>query len=1227
MHASMRRVAGGLLTATLTATFLGALGTTSAIGATVASGSDFSVERAPGGYAVTLELDTPLPVKDDAPTLVVDGKDIGIATESLKGDTLTVLTSDPAVADASSVEAGWASRGASAKVERTGEVAQPEDLADPATLETLDANPASTGTYEYTQADYDFGTQSVALANIGGVRGEMQGRLYLPKTGGKRPVVLLLHGRHSTCYAEGSSSASLAWPCSGTRPLSIPSYAGYDGTGQALASHGYAVISISANAVNANDNPRSPDQGAQARGQLVLDTLSLLRKADAGQPVTLHDDARDLDVTLDDALQDPLTAADLQGRFDLSDVGLMGHSRGGEGITSAATLNAALDEPFGIKSLLPLAPVDFGRMTVPNVPLNVVLPYCDGDVSNQQGQHMLDDSRYAFDDDALRAGTWVMGANHNFFNTVWTPGKFPAGVSDDWGATSTNQTCGPVPAVAATSIRLSADAQYDLGTAYMAGWFRLTLGGEKQFLPMFDGSGTRPEVVGNADVRTVTTAPSSARSTLTSFESTSSLVRTSGLATAQPCASLTGRTIPAAAPACSTLASSQVPHWTPASNGGNVPATPVTRFTWTGDTGAVLVTVPKAKRDATGFDRLSLKVAADETVVTGTDLTLAVKDGSGATWSSKVSALNPYALVRLPAPSDSTTTVLKKIVLQQVNVPTSTLEDAGLDVSDVREVRLTAATGADATTTGAAYLSDLAWESSSLGTPTVKKENTVNVFAAAVEEGASAGTADVGVYLAQPATKPVVAYVSVLGSASGRAGIAMEKVTFAPGETCKVVTGSILGDSLASTSASTAVKVSAINTSGAVMGAKAFGYLTVREDDGVTGSATALPPVGAQGDPCEELARSTEVGAVTVDDPTPAPGGAVTLTASGYRSGEGVTFSLGSSTLGTAIADPSGKAVLSATVPADAAIGEATVKAVGAGYGLTSTGSLEVLTETSTALAIDPELPAINQPVTLTATVTGGDGGTVTFADGDTVLGTSVVEGGTATLAVPGFKAGSHELVASLAKTATAQASQSGAVSFTLTKGASTIALVMASAESTFGDALKGAVAVAGADEGTVTVTVAGTPVTVRLDAQGTGRFELPATLKVGSHTVSAVFDGTDEVEASGTATADVTVVKRATTTVTNATSSVKRSATYRVRATVSPTVAGVAPSGSVRVYVKAPGAKSFTWAKTVRLSGGTVVTTLKAPRTKGTLSVRTVYVGDGSFTGSTSATKGVRIR
>ena len=1182
---SPRRAAAGVIAGLLALPLLAATPAV-AEGAVVASGPNFTVERAPGGYEVTLELDGSLPVRDDAPTIEVDGETVGLATESKDGGTLTVFTADDDVADARKVEAGWASRSAADTPEKTGDVLTPDEIVSASRMESIDANPASTGSYEYTESIYNFGAQALPLANIGGVRGEAEGKIYLPETGGERPVVILLHGRHSTCYAEGISSASLAWPCAGTsRPLSIPSYAGYDGTGRALASHGYAVVSISANAVNANDNQLAPDQGAQARGQLTLDTLELLRKANAGEEVSLRDAATGADVGLDDALDEALSAADLKGRFDLDTIGLMGHSRGGEGMTSAATLNNALDEPFGIKSVLPLAPVDFGRMTVPNIPMDVILPYCDGDVSNQQGQHMLDDSRYAFDDDALRASTWVMGANHNFFNTVWTPGLFPAGVSDDWGATSTNQTCGPVASVADTSIRLSAKEQYDLGTAYMAGWFRLTLGGEDQFLPMFDGSGARPEVVGDADVRTVATAPSSARSTITSFEDTSSLVRHYGTATAVPCASLSGRTIPAKAPACSTLASSQVPHWTPASNGANVPATPVTRMTWTSGTGSVRATLPAARRDASGYERLSLKMAADESVQTGTDLTLSVLDGKGATYTKAVSELNPFALVRLPAPSNATTTTLKKVVLQQVNVPTSTLVDAGLDVADVREVRLTAATGADGTPSGAAYLSDLAWESSSIGTPTVATEPTVNVFASTVEEGNAPGTADVAAYLSAPAKKPVTAYVSVLGSATARAGIAMEKVTFAPGEICKPVTGSILGDALPSSSSSTSVKVSAINTSGAVMGSKAFGYLRVREDDGTTGSAVPLPAAGAQQDACEELTLSQEEGDVEIDDATPAPGDIVTLKASGHRSGEAVVFSLGSTELGSTIADPSGVATYAATVPVDTEIGPATVNAVGQGFGRTSTVDLEVLAETTTSLTIDPELPAINQEVTLKAAVEGTDGGTVTFRDGETVLGEAAVSDGVATLTVPGFKAGEHLLVATLAQTEVAQSSESAPVAFTLEKGKSAIAMVLGAAERTFGSKVTGAVAVGGAKGGTVTLRYGSASTKVAIDSAGRGTFSLPATLAPGRYTLTAGFEGTDEVEASGETTATVTVVKKGTRTTIGKSKTVKRGKTVKLATTVAPVTAGVPPTGKARVYTKAPGAKSFKLAKTYTLS------------------------------------------
>src|SRR6185312_2097821 len=146
----------------------------------------------------------------------------------------------------------------------------------------------------------------------------------------------------------------------------IASFHGYDQSAAVLASHGYVVVSISADGVNAQDNPYSDDAGTLARGQLVLQHLDLLARADAGRA--------------------PGLSPRLRGRLDLTDVGLMGHSRGGEGMVKAALLNAGRRSPYGIRAVLPLAPIDFGRETLPDVPMAVILPYCDGDVSNLQGQ-------------------------------------------------------------------------------------------------------------------------------------------------------------------------------------------------------------------------------------------------------------------------------------------------------------------------------------------------------------------------------------------------------------------------------------------------------------------------------------------------------------------------------------------------------------------------------------------------------------------------------------------------------------------------------------------------------------------------------------------------------------------------------------------------------------------------------------------------------------------------
>jgi hypothetical protein len=64
---------------------------------------------------------------------------------------------------------------------------------------------------------------------------------------GPMPLVLFLHGRHSTCYLGGpDGEESGDWPCpDGWRP--VPSYTGYRYIADVLASQGYLTVSIAAN--------------------------------------------------------------------------------------------------------------------------------------------------------------------------------------------------------------------------------------------------------------------------------------------------------------------------------------------------------------------------------------------------------------------------------------------------------------------------------------------------------------------------------------------------------------------------------------------------------------------------------------------------------------------------------------------------------------------------------------------------------------------------------------------------------------------------------------------------------------------------------------------------------------------------------------------------------------------------------------------------------------------
>ncbi|MEU3985127.1 hypothetical protein AB0F77_34540 [Streptomyces sp. NPDC026672] len=834
----------------------------------VDSGDGWTVTRGAGGYTVSLDLDHPLPVKDDVPQLQVDGADLGPATESADGRTLSVTTNDARVADAGSIGWRWSSGGDSTatgpsslpstsallKAQRTAK-SGPRHGGSPAAVD-----PTTLGTGHYTVADYDFGAQSIALEDIGGIRGELEGRIYLPSGRGAHPLVVFLHGRHSSCYNTTTLRGASGWPCpAGTSP--ILSYAGYDGAGEALAAAGYTVVSISANAVNANDNQLSPDDGAITRGRLVLDTLTLLKEADAGRPVVRHDAATDRDVTLDQALtagrstyaDGTLTARGLVGTMDFGQIGLMGHSRGGEGVVTAGTLNEGLAHPWHIKSVFALAPIDFTRATLPDVVTTTLLPYCDGDVSDQQGQHFYADSRDGtFPDDVLRSNLWVMGTDHDFYNSSWTP-PYP-GASDDWSRVD-DPVCGTSATALASGVntRLTAQQQYQVGSAYIAGFFESTLGKENRLRGMFDGSGQLPPSVADfADVRTVAQQPASLRRDVDTFKSASPLARATGDVTATVCANKYGRTVPEPLPYCtnpgSTLTNQQVPHWTPANFAPNVPLNPMTHLTWTGTDGGFDVTVPSAQRNVSQYTEMTVDMSPDESVSTGTDLRLSVTDTRGHTWSEAVSRLAPWGVTRMPA--SPSTTILGKIVLQQVRVPLSTLRAAGIDLGRVAKVTFTPAVGADGATSGGAYVSDLVFDRKGLGTPHAQPRPTVNVASTTVEEGSGPATDHVAVYLSRPARTAVTAYLTVIGSATGKVGLAMQPITFRPGATCVAADVPMTGDTVPGATPTTSYKIAVSDSAGAVLGDHDFGTVTVREDDGVTGTTPPIPPVGPQGNVC-----------------------------------------------------------------------------------------------------------------------------------------------------------------------------------------------------------------------------------------------------------------------------------------------------------------------------------------------------------------------------------------
>jgi hypothetical protein len=351
----------------------------------------------------------------------------------------------------------------------------------PATALAAPPDPLARGPYTATTVDpVLMGTTGLQEPNAAGgaptgpsaaATVQVRGSIYYPAnraTGS--PVILLVHGNHGSCDS-GSAPNCTAFKRNDR---------GYAYLGENLATWGYTVMSLDQDQlIYYQDSAQG--KGMHQRRILMAAALDALYAANQA-PMPANADNN--------------LGAALVGKLDFSRVGLMGHSRGGDAVSSFIDYNRERPAPgrrYDLRGVIALAPVDYERRAPYGLPYMTMFGYCEGDVTNLQGARLFERSQYIKADDPFpRIQMSVLGANHNWFNSVW--------FADGDDATGTDVACGTSQP---NNIRLSGGT-YDLttrgsgdpalmgdqekiGLAMMSAFFRRYVGGDVAFDPYMTG--------------------------------------------------------------------------------------------------------------------------------------------------------------------------------------------------------------------------------------------------------------------------------------------------------------------------------------------------------------------------------------------------------------------------------------------------------------------------------------------------------------------------------------------------------------------------------------------------------------------------------------------------------------------------------------------------------------------------------------------------------------------
>ncbi len=202
----------------------------------------------------------------------------------------------------------------------------------------------------------------------------LNGKVWLPETSEKKPVILLVHGNSDP---------------------------GFDYLGDLFSSRGYVVVQVDQSYLNGLMGENG------ARGWILLEHLKLLRSWNRKQDSIFYN------------------------KLDLENVALIGMSRGGEAVSLASTFNNFKTLPqsdkltefgFGIKSVVALAPMDGqyqhknGKNILKNINYLVLQGGHDADVYQFLGSQQWQRTLFDDDNDYGKYSIYVYKANHINFN-------------------------------------------------------------------------------------------------------------------------------------------------------------------------------------------------------------------------------------------------------------------------------------------------------------------------------------------------------------------------------------------------------------------------------------------------------------------------------------------------------------------------------------------------------------------------------------------------------------------------------------------------------------------------------------------------------------------------------------------------------------------------------------------------------------------------------------------